>query len=205
MENNPVAISIISNYMAAKNASKQQRHQQSDSARAQPVVPPSALQSYSTSVTAASKPPADQELSAVKHGSEKWLNLGGAQLPSAQESLDDGSKVRELQQLLWLWESSQSECWKGCLWNALSITQHLQPGVIQYCHLCGLWVQLVQGTLLCNTDKCCIACRMENSVQRSKQRQLCQCLKVAKAKSNHEVRPVVQAATAAAAGKDSRG
>lgn len=99
MDNNPVAIAIISDYMEAKNAPKEQKHQQSGgSARAQPVVPPrqqSHPSSYSASLAAAAKPPPAQQVAAAKQEKDKWLNLGGAQPPTVEELSADTTKVSQ--------------------------------------------------------------------------------------------------------------
>lgn len=99
MENNALAITIISDYMEAKTAPKQRRQQQSGGlAKAHPVVPPSPQSvptSYSASVTAAPKPYPAKQAAAAKLGQEKWLNLGGSQAPlAADEASQASTQVR---------------------------------------------------------------------------------------------------------------
>ncbi|WIA31837.1 hypothetical protein OEZ86_002704 [Tetradesmus obliquus] len=115
MENSPVAISIIADYMDAKrgNTKQQQQQQQQQQHRqpgalrqATPVLAPAPQQqqqqqqqqqraSYSTSVAAAPKPSPAQRAAAVKQEQDKWLNLGGKQQPQLAEQAGDAAKTAE--------------------------------------------------------------------------------------------------------------
>jgi hypothetical protein len=110
MENNPVAISIIADYMDTKRGNtkqqqqQQQQRQHSTPRQATPVLAPAhhhhhhhqqqqqQRASYSTSVAAAAKPSPVQRAAAAKQEKDKWLNLGRQQ--QQNEAAVEAGQVR---------------------------------------------------------------------------------------------------------------